>query len=292
MRISQEPEIARAIRDAVHRALSSQDLIPDIRAPAPAIARNSGEDTDSGQRPVLSRSYLHEPGPSGVVSEPTHAGTTTTDRQLRQTELAAEEVHENPLPPLRVIGEFGGIYILATSDTGELFVIDQHAAHERILYEIASRQNTRERRVQELIAPVILHRTPRESAVLSGLLPALREEGFTIEEFGRDTFIVRTVPVVLGKLEDTSMLEDIISDIVSSERGSRVDNRERINPHRCLPRGDQGRDGLHAGAVPARGRPAPAHQDPVHLPPMVGQPLSGSRKPTLTRCLSAPDGAL
>jgi DNA mismatch repair protein MutL len=225
VRISKEPEIVTAVRDAVHKALLGHDLIPDIRAPGPAQPVIA----DTPATPAHSLLYQHTPGQAAIVGEPTHTGTIATDRQLRQTELPPERpVPASSLPPLRVIGEFGGIYILATTEIGELLVIDQHAAHERILYEIAGRQNAGERRVQELIAPVVLHRTSRESAVLSGLLPALKEEGFHIEEFGKDTFIVRSVPVVLGKLEDTSLLEDIISDLVSTDRGERVDNRERI----------------------------------------------------------------
>jgi DNA mismatch repair protein MutL len=224
VRLSREPEIARAVSDAVHRALAGHDLIPDIRPPGPAHAIT----VDTSFEPGHSRPYLHAAVPPGVVSEPTHMGTVGTDRRLRQTALAPEPLPASSIPPLRVIGEFGGIYILATTETGELMVIDQHAAHERILYELAGRKDEREKRVQELIAPVILHRTPRESAILSELLPALADEGFHIEEFGRDTFVVRAIPVVLGKLEDTSLLEDIISDLTSTERGQRVDNRERI----------------------------------------------------------------
>ena len=237
VRISREPEITAAIRDAVHRALAGQDLIPDIRTPGvaqPAITEIPEATIPivptiaaSPTVPSIPYDYSAAQPPSGV-REATHAGTVSSDRRLRQTELAPDPATAPTLPPLHVIGEFGGIYILATTDSGELLVIDQHAAHERILYEIASRKDSSGKRVQELIAPVILHRTPRESAVLTGLLPALSEEGFHIEEFGKDTFIVRSVPVVLGKLEDTSMLEDIISDLVSTDRAERVDNRERI----------------------------------------------------------------
>jgi len=227
VRISREPEIAGAVRDAVRKTLAGHDLIPDIRsasAPQPIV-------TDAPAATAgLSRS-LPYPFPETtppVISEPTHAGVTDSDRRLRQTELAPGPVPAATLPPLRVIGECGGIYILATTASGELLIIDQHAAHERILYELAGQQDSTGKRVQELIAPVILHRTPRESAVLAELLPALRNEGFQIEEFGKDTFLVRSVPVVLGKLEDTSLLEDIISDLVSPDRAERVDNRERI----------------------------------------------------------------
>lgn len=224
VRISREPEIASAVRDAIRQTLTGHDLIPDIRAEE--VMQKIISDAPASLPHSLSYQYP-ETKPM-AVSEPTHAGITDSDRRLRQTELAAGAAPPASLPPLRVIGEFGGIYILATTETGELFIIDQHAAHERILYEIAGQQDEGGKRVQELIAPVILHRTPRESAVLSGLLPALKKEGFHIEEFGKDTFIVRSVPVVLGKLEDTSLLEDIISDLVSTDRGERVGNRERI----------------------------------------------------------------
>jgi len=209
----------------VHRALSGHDLIPDIRPaglPQGIVAAGMPE-----ERPAVH--YRHDPLPPGLVSEPTHAGTVATDQRLRQTELVPEtQAPESTVPPLTVIGQFGGIYFLATTPSGELIVIDQHAAHERILYEQAGQKDERENRVQELIAPVLLHRTPRESQVLASLIPDLAKEGFIIEEFGRDTFLVRAVPVVLGKLEDTSLLDDIVSDLTSTERSQRVDNRERI----------------------------------------------------------------
>lgn len=224
VRISREPEIAGTVRDAIRKALAGHDLIPDIRIPAPAHpAIHEILPVDPRPQP-----YTFEETKPQCISEPTHAGITDSDRRLRQTELASGPAPAATLPPLQVIGEFGGIYILATTASGELLIIDQHAAHERILYEIAGQQDGSGKRVQELIAPVILHRTPRESAVLAELLPSLHTEGFRIEEFGKDTFLIRSVPVVLGKLEDTSLLEDIISDLVSTDRAERVDNRERI----------------------------------------------------------------
>jgi DNA mismatch repair protein MutL len=166
------------------------------------------------------------------VSESTHTGTAATDQRLRQTELSIDTeptyLVSSLLPEIEVIGEFGGIYILARTQGDELLLIDQHAAHERILYEQVTAQVQETRPSQELISPVVLHRTSGEAAILKDLLPTLALEGFIFEEFGGDSFLVRAVPVVLGRLEDTTIIDEIISDLVSEEAAQMVSNRERI----------------------------------------------------------------
>jgi DNA mismatch repair protein MutL len=227
VRISREPEIMQEIREIIHAALFRADLIPEAGPPSQELLPEPGEEPEV-PLPVTDNYQLPDIRP-GIVSEPTHAGTLQTDRQLRQTELGTGVAATIPrIPPLQVIGQFGGIYILATTDTGELVVIDQHAAHERILYEMVSSHGQEDQLLQELIVPVVLHRTPRESAILRELLPVLSREGFIIEDFGRDTFLVRAIPVFLGKPEDLSLIDEIVSDLTSPESGQRVDNRERV----------------------------------------------------------------
>jgi DNA mismatch repair protein MutL len=226
VRLSREKEITGALREAVRASLHSQDLIPDIGIPSQSY---SGEKSLQAAAAEPDMPYdFTAPAPPGI-REATHTGTITTDRQLRQTELGTGLVPAKAkLPVMEVIGQFGGIYILAATDTGELILIDQHAAHERILYEQVSARIPDYHRSQELIVPIILHRTAKEAALLSDLIPALANEGFILEEFGRDTFLVRAVPVVLGKLEDTGVIDEIMSDLVSEEPGGPVHNREKI----------------------------------------------------------------
>jgi len=227
VRISREPEVMLAIRDGIHTVLFQANLMPDAGSPTQELLPEYHEET-AVQQPAPDEYRIPDIQP-GIVSEPTHAGTIMTDRQLRRTETeTGVPPATSRIPPLQVIGQFGGIYILATTDTGELVVIDQHAAHERILYEIVSNHGQDDQVLQELIVPVVLHRTPRESALLRELLPALSCEGFVMEDFGRDTFLVRAIPVFLGKPEDLGMIDEIISDLTSPESGQRVDNRERI----------------------------------------------------------------
>jgi DNA mismatch repair protein MutL len=224
IRLSREKEITDAVRTAIREALLAHDLIPAAEPPAAKGQFIPG--------PAGNAYDLSTPPPPASVFEPTHAGTTGTDRRLRQTELSTGSqpayIVSSLLPEIEVIGEFGGIYILGRTNQEELLLIDQHAAHERILYEQVSGYAKSTAPSQELISPVILHRTPKEASLLQDLLPALAEEGFILEGFGGDSFLVRAVPVVLGRLEETTIIDEIISDLVSEEASQTVSNRERI----------------------------------------------------------------
>ncbi|MDO9035673.1 MAG: DNA mismatch repair endonuclease MutL [Methanoregula sp.] len=224
LRMSREKEIAEAVRKAVSDALLAHDLIPAVEAPAQAIVSLPAA---TEKQPVYTYP-LTETASSGV-SESTHAGTIDSDQRLRQTELSTGiPAFPSRLPAIEVIGEFGGIYILGRTETDELVIIDQHAAHERILYEQVLLRLKGEHHSQELIWPVILHRTPKDTSVLKELLPALTQEGFVIEDFGRDSFIVRAIPVVLGRMENAGIIDEIISDLVNDASTGSVNNRERI----------------------------------------------------------------
>ncbi len=227
IRLSRERDITDMIRSSVRAALLTHDLIPRAELPA-------GEMTlvpELPGAPVQSYDLSAPPAPTGV-SEPTHAGTRSTDQRLRQSELRVDAVPSSRVaslvPEIEVIGEFSGIYILARTQDDELLLIDQHAAHERILYEQVSSQLMESRPSQELISPVVLHLSLKDAAIVRDILPALAREGFILEEFGGTAFLVRAVPVVLGRVEDTAIIGEIISDLVSEEAAQAVSNRERI----------------------------------------------------------------
>lgn len=223
VRLSHEREICSAVREAVKNALLITDLIPaGTVTESPVVTGLSLPAPDQA-------SYGHAQVHSSAVREPTHAGSITTDRQLRQTELPTGILPDTSLiPELEVIGQVGGIYILAITPSGDLILVDQHAAHERIMYERVSMKKEGVCRSQELIAPVTLHRSARDAAVMRELLPVLAEEGFQIEDFGKDAFLVRAVPVVLGKLEQADLVNEILDDLSREEKDRFVSNSERL----------------------------------------------------------------
>jgi DNA mismatch repair protein MutL len=63
---------------------------------------------------------------------------------------------------------------------------------------------------------------------MQDLLPALAQEGFVLEEFGKTSYLIRAVPVVLGRMEDTSVIDEIISDLVNTTAVRSANNREKL----------------------------------------------------------------
>jgi len=238
VRLSKEKEIAEAVREAVRRALKNQDLIPDVRAEAPRdhVLENAvspvGDVSPAVAEPVATYcTGTLAAGPETVtvpLTEPTHTGTEATDHRLRQTELSSGVPPVTAaVPPLEVIGQVGGCYILAAAPDGELIIIDQHAAHERVFYEQVQK-STAARHAQELIVPAVIHRSPKDSAILKDLIPVLSKEGVVIEEFGTGSFLVRAVPAIMGKIEGTEQIDDLVTDLVESDPTRPVTDRERI----------------------------------------------------------------
>jgi DNA mismatch repair protein MutL len=120
------------------------------------------------------------------------------------------------LPPLRVVGQVGAIYIIAEGPDG-MFLIDQHAAHERIMYEkfLARRYGMVEGDVarQQLLEPLTLHVGSRLAGLVAAHLEELQQVGFAVEPFGGDTFLVRAVPGVLAGEDPVRVLEEIAASL-------------------------------------------------------------------------------
>ena len=136
---------------------------------------------------------------------------------MEQKDLAAAQAHlwdTKRFSDLMVIGQFHNTYILCESDA-ELFLIDQHAAHERILYEqLKDRSSTRQRASQKRLVPETIDLGYRESTVLETLIPDLKAIGLEIEPFGGRTFVVKSVPAVLEKGDIAPLVIEIVEKMI------------------------------------------------------------------------------
>jgi DNA mismatch repair protein MutL len=216
VRLSREREILTAVAAAVEEALAGHDLASE--APAEPVQQQIvPPGPEPGEVPAVSE--IEAPYAAG------HRGLALSDRQLRRTEA---EGMENLLPTMEPFGQVAATYIVAEGADGTLYLVDQHAAHERILYDQVVEQRDAEAGSQELIMPVVLSFPPKESAALRDAIPLLAGEGFVVEEFGRDTFAVRAVPVALGALEDLEKVRETIADLLADESRTIPDRREAV----------------------------------------------------------------
>ena len=127
------------------------------------------------------------------------------------------------LPKLKLLGCVGKTYWVAENSEG-LLLIDQHVVQERILYEKFMKQfvdNSVE--VQELLNGEVMDLDPKNACVLRGNLERLAEFGFKIEEFGGDSFLIRSVPVIFGDVFGKELLLDLFVDMKSV-----VDYKEKV----------------------------------------------------------------
>jgi DNA mismatch repair protein MutL len=117
------------------------------------------------------------------------------------------------LPILRAVGQVGATYIVAEGPSG-LYLIDQHAAHERILFEQFMASFARQEPVKQYtLTAQSIHLPPGEARLLDEHADALAGLGFEIEPFGPNTYVIRSVPAILGDAAPGQVLGDILADL-------------------------------------------------------------------------------
>jgi DNA mismatch repair protein MutL len=190
-----------------------------------AATESSGSDAATGSNDA----------PGEVLGDPRHSETPQADDWTRrvgtpaepaiedtdQRTLDGESVSATPetfdrLPPLRVLGQHAGTYVVAEGPDG-LLVIDQHAADERIHYE-RLREAVDSGAAQALAEPVDLSLTPTEAETYDEYAPALRRLGFHADREER-TLSVRSVPTVLGETLDPDAIRDVFGALLSGGDG-------------------------------------------------------------------------
>jgi DNA mismatch repair protein MutL len=121
------------------------------------------------------------------------------------------------LPILRVLGQLASTYVIAEGPDG-LYLIDQHAAHERILYDqILSQWSQKAVEVQGLLQPVTIEFSPREEEILEASEELLTQFGFTIEPFGNRSYLIRTIPALMARANIIEIITALVDSLASKE---------------------------------------------------------------------------
>ena len=202
IRIEKEDNVYSTIRNAVMAVFKDERLMPDverIKAKAVETRLSMSEDQDYRRQALLADSV--GVGISGKEGFEEDELNKTKDGKLN----------------IRLVGKIHNTYIIAEDKEG-MILIDQHAAHERVMYEKFMKQyHDKDIKLQKLIEPIMLELSPTDSLVVKNNLDVFLQLGIEMEEFGKDTFIVRSLPAVLSKQQDKRIIMDMIDELNSGE---------------------------------------------------------------------------
>lgn len=136
------------------------------------------------------------------------------------------------LPLLRLVGQVGATYIVAEGPDG-LYLIDQHAAHERVLFEKWLALHEKSVPAQTLLVPAVVQLTPQAAQLIQNQLPTLIHLGFQVEPFGPATFQVRALPALLTHLDPAAALRVICEDFEEDETPLQAEIEARLAARIC-----------------------------------------------------------
>ncbi|WP_333815154.1 DNA mismatch repair endonuclease MutL [Tabrizicola sp.] len=206
-----EPDAARsliitalksALTGAGHRA-SSTVSAATLQAFRPEPARVYQMDRPS--QPALSRAFAFQspaPGFAEAPMAPAFAPVETEEDPQFPLGAARAQLHEN--------------WIVAQTATG-IVIVDQHAAHERLVYERLKRQMAETGiRAQALLIPEIVDLSPTDAARLLDAAPALARIGLALEPFGGSAIAIRETPAILGPVNGEALLRDILDELADA----------------------------------------------------------------------------
>jgi DNA mismatch repair protein MutL len=132
---------------------------------------------------------------------------------------------------VRILGQLQESYIIACDSRG-LLIVDQHVAHERILYEkMAAASLNSVVETQGLLVPLSVELPPHQVALLDRMIPELNRNGFAVEKFGGNTVLIRSVPAMAKDSDYRRLLSEILEGLESEERMLDV---ERIRDRICV----------------------------------------------------------
>ncbi|AIY82603.1 DNA mismatch repair MutL family protein [Clostridium baratii str. Sullivan] len=147
--------------------------------------------------------------------------TKNLNNEISNKETIKEGVAK--FPPLRIIGQFNKTYIIAEFNE-TLYLIDQHAAHEKILFEKYIKSISEGSIIiQQLLVPTLIELSTDDFIFYIENQKIFKDAGFTVEEFGGNTISLKEVPYFLGKLDPKDLFLSIIDDLKKMGDGKTID---------------------------------------------------------------------
>lgn len=199
VRLSHEHLVYEAVFDAVKKTLDAHLLIPK--------ATLSEKETLFPFR----------------VEEPKQRYSIPQGKQVLLEDISPTTEGTEKIPAFHVLGQLNKTYIIAQDKEG-MMIIDQHVAHERVLYEQFMELYFRKAiQTQHLLEPAVLELTAAERVLAETNSGLLKELGFELEPFGQDSYMVRTLPLIMGRQLHVEAVFDILGELGQNGKSTSQD---------------------------------------------------------------------
>ena len=202
VRFANKNEIFSGVQRAVRRALLAYSPVPSVT-------------TQIRWTPPTAEDIRRSAAASPTIDQPSQPDAEIAGDEPAKPSDAAP-LPGTGMPLLRLVGQVGTAYIVAEGPDG-LYLVDQHAAHERVLFERFMKQREKEIPSQALLTPVTVTLSAEESRLLEDQIPILAQLGFKVEPFGPNIYQMRAMPALLIGTNPEAALRVVIEDFEEDE---------------------------------------------------------------------------
>jgi DNA mismatch repair protein MutL len=235
VRFKDADRVFRAVQRAVRRALLAHTPIPSVGGSIHWMPPSTNG-TSSRQ---IDPAWGFSAGTKGdALSNVAPGLESAIAPPVKQPGLVGASI-----PLLRLVGQIAATYLVAEGPDG-LYLIDQHAAHERVLFESfmtmwhEASYDSEEKRTpripsQTLLQPVTVDLLPASARLIETELPTLNQLGFQVELFGRGSYLVRAIPALLTGMDPAAALAVIVEDFEEDETPLQAESEARIIARVC-----------------------------------------------------------
>ncbi len=213
IKFSQETFVFDTLYKVILDSFDREKLIPKMEIKRKTEVIQKEEVPKLPKTPLVQQKLVHPPE------------QITSDKAI-VTELPAEA----KLPPVEIIGQTHALFIIA-SDDENLYIIDQHAAHERIMFEqFLKKLEQGPIQTQTLLKPIILEFPLHDSQILESKLEIMKNFGFEIELFGKNTYQITKLPIILGKVIKKEEIQLVIDELLEKidPKSKKIPSREEL----------------------------------------------------------------
>ena len=228
VRFRNQDQVFSFVQRSVRKALLAYSPVPNVASSlwggrgAQVESRNVGIDWSIGHSEPVGSDQ------SSVGSEQSSISSTQNAVGSSREQATFERI-----PLLRLIGQIGATYLVAEGPDG-LYLVDQHAAHERVLFEKLMAQRERKSIAsQALLTPVTVTLPPQSTQLLISQLTVLKYFGFDVEEFGPNTFQIRAMPVLFSGSDPSSALRALVEDFEEDEAPLKDEVEKKLAARVC-----------------------------------------------------------